>query len=49
MLGELYLPVGGSADSRAGLDFATALGFASVHDEEHLGMRCPPTRSRSRR
>ncbi|MAS53550.1 MAG: hypothetical protein CMJ44_02790 [Pimelobacter sp.] len=38
VIGELYLPLGGSA---AGLDFATALGFTSVHTEEHLAMRLP--------
>lgn len=38
VIGELHLPVGGSA---AGLDFATVMGFTSVHTEEHLAMRLP--------
>ncbi|CAN5676449.1 GNAT family N-acetyltransferase [soil metagenome] len=38
VLGEMYLQIDGAA---AGLDFATMMGFTSVHTEEHLAMRLP--------
>ena len=39
VLGELHLPVGTGdpTTATAGLDFATAMGFATCTTEEHLG------------
>lgn len=41
VIGELFVPLGGAADASAGLAFATRMGCASVHVEEHLAMRLP--------
>ncbi len=41
VVGELSVPLGGGAGATAGLHFATARGFESVHTEQHLAMRLP--------
>jgi GNAT superfamily N-acetyltransferase len=39
--GEVYVPAGSSPEEAAGYAFASALGFDSVHTEDHLMLRLP--------
>lgn len=39
--GEVYVPSGSEGPGAAPFDFATALGFVSVHAEDHLLLRLP--------